>query len=129
MAGGLAALSDVLKTKVYALARYINRNREVIPNNTIEKPPSAELSDNQIDSDSLPPYEVLDDIIDKYVVEGKSSTEIIESGHDATVVRDVISKIDRNEYKRKQAPPGIKITPLAFGIGRRIPIVQKYISQ
>lgn len=128
MCGGLAALSDVSKMKVYELARFINREREVIPKNTITKPPSAELRPDQKDEDSLPPYPTLDEILRLYVEQGLSSAEIIESGHEATIVKDIIRKVDLNEYKRKQAAPGLKITPLAFGIGRRIPIVQKYIS-
>ncbi|RME67796.1 MAG: NAD+ synthase [Verrucomicrobia bacterium] len=128
MAGGLAVISDLPKTKVYALARYMNREREIVPENTITKPPSAELRPGQVDQDSLPPYEVLDAILKAYVEEGLSSADIIEQGFDPDVVRDVIRKVDLNEYKRKQAAPGLKITPLAFGVGRRIPIVQKYIS-
>jgi NAD+ synthase (glutamine-hydrolysing) len=128
MAGGLALLSDVLKTEVYKLAHFINKERAVIPSSTLEKPPSAELRPDQKDQDSLPPYPVLDAIIDQYIVEGKSSQEIIDAGYDETIVRESVRKIDCNEYKRKQAAPGIRITPTAFGIGRRIPIVQKYIS-
>lgn len=128
MAGGLALLSDVLKTKVYKLARFINKDREIIPQSTLEKPPSAELRPEQKDEDSLPPYEILDAIIDLYIVDGKSSREITDAGYDEATVRDIVRKIDCNEYKRKQAAPGIRITPIAFGIGRRIPIVQKYIS-
>ncbi len=128
MAGGLAVISDLPKTRVYDLCRWINRNGEIIPRNSIEKPPSAELRPGQTDQDSLPPYPVLDDILRRYVEDGQSSAEIVASGHDAAVVRDIVRKIDLNEYKRKQAAPGLKITPLAFGVGRRIPIVQKYVS-
>lgn len=128
MCGGLAVISDVSKMKVYDLARYINREREIIPENTISKPPSAELRPDQKDEDSLPPYPILDEILRLYIVEGLSSAEIITVGHEATVVRDIIRKVDLNEYKRKQAAPGLKITQLAFGVGRRIPIVQKYVS-
>ncbi len=128
MCGGLAVISDVPKMKVYELARYINRKHEIIPENTITKPPSAELSPDQKDEDSLPPYPILDEILELYVEKGLSSTEIIEHGHKEDVVRDIIRKVDLNEYKRKQAAPGLKITPLAFGVGRRIPIVQKYVS-
>ncbi len=128
MCGGLAVISDVPKMKVYALAHYINRERTIIPVNTITKPPSAELSPDQKDEDSLPPYPILDEILELYVEKGLSSAEIVESGHDTDVVRDVIRKVDLNEYKRKQAAPGLKITQLAFGVGRRIPIVQKYVS-
>jgi NAD+ synthase (glutamine-hydrolysing) len=128
MCGGLAVISDLAKMKVFELARFMNRNKEVIPVNTIEKPPSAELRPDQIDEDSLPSYEILDEILEMYVEEFKSSEEIIKSGFEDPVVRDIIRKVDLNEYKRKQAAPGLKITPLAFGIGRRIPLVQKYIS-
>jgi NAD+ synthase (glutamine-hydrolysing) len=128
MCGGLAVISDVFKTQVYALARWINRDREVIPLNTIEKPPSAELRPGQTDQDSLPPYDVLDAILKGYVEEGLSRRDLIARGFDAATVQDVVRKVDLNEYKRKQAAPGLKITPLAFGVGRRIPIVQKYVS-
>ena len=128
MAGGLAVISDLPKTKVFELSRWINREREIIPWNSIEKPPSAELRPDQKDEDSLPPYPVLDRILRLYVEEGHSSAEIIAEGIDEAAVRDVIRKVDLNEYKRKQAAPGLKISPLAFGVGRRIPIVQKYVS-
>lgn len=128
MCGGLAVISDVFKTQVYALAHWINRDREVIPRNTIEKPPSAELRPGQTDQDSLPPYDVLDDILKGYVEEGLSRRDLIERGFAAATVEDVVRKVDLNEYKRKQAAPGLRITPLAFGVGRRIPIVQKYVS-
>jgi NAD+ synthase (glutamine-hydrolysing) len=128
MCGGLAVISDVFKTQVYALARWINRDREVIPVNTIEKPPSAELRPGQTDQDSLPPYDMLDAILKGYVEEGLSRRDLVARGFDATTVQDVVRKVDLNEYKRKQAAPGLKITPLAFGVGRRIPIVQKYVS-
>lgn len=128
MCGGLAVISDVPKTKVYELAKWINREREIIPENVIYKPPSAELRPDQKDEDSLPPYPVLDGILKAYVEEGKSSSEMIELGFEPETVRDIIRKVDLNEYKRKQAAPGLKITPLAFGVGRRIPIVQRYVS-
>lgn len=130
MCGGLAVISDLPKMKVYALARHINTDagREVIPVNTIEKPPSAELRPDQKDEDSLPPYPVLDGILRLYVEEGLSRAEIVEKGYDQAIVDDIVRKVDLNEYKRKQAAPGLKTSPLAFGIGRRIPIVQKYIS-
>ena len=128
MAGGLAVISDLPKTRVYALTHWINRKREIIPWNTIKKAPSAELRPDQKDEDSLPPYHILDAILKRYIEEGQSSAEIIEAGFIADVVNDVIPKVDLNEYKRKQAAPGLKITPLAFGVGRRIPIVQKYVS-
>jgi NAD+ synthase (glutamine-hydrolysing) len=128
MCGGLAVISDVFKTQIYALSRWINRDREIIPLNTIEKPPSAELRPGQVDQDSLPPYDVLDAILKGYVEEGLSRRDLIALGFAEAVVSDVIRKVDLNEYKRKQAAPGLKITPLAFGVGRRIPIVQKYVS-
>jgi NAD+ synthase (glutamine-hydrolysing) len=128
MCGGLAVISDVFKTQVYALARWINRDREIIPASTIEKPPSAELRPNQTDQDSLPPYDVLDAILKGYVEEGLSRRDLVAQGFNEAVVNDVVRKVDLNEYKRKQAAPGLKITPLAFGVGRRIPIVQKYVS-
>ena len=127
MAGGLAILSDVPKTTVYRLAEHLNLHEERIPRNTIDKPPSAELRPDQKDEDSLPPYPVLDRILELYIEQGKSRATIIEEGFDPELVTDVLGKVDRNEYKRKQAAPGLKITPLAFGIGRRIPIVQRYI--
>lgn len=128
MCGGLAVISDVFKTQIYALAKWINREREIIPVNTIEKPPSAELRPGQVDQDSLPPYDVLDAILKGYVEEGLSRRDLVRQGFAETVVNDVVRKVDLNEYKRKQAAPGLKITPLAFGVGRRIPIVQKYVS-
>jgi NAD+ synthase (glutamine-hydrolysing) len=128
MAGGLAVISDLPKTRVFALAHWINRDKEIIPWNTIQKPPSAELRPDQVDEDSLPPYHHLDAILKRYVEEGQSSREIIEAGYKPDVVHDIVRKVDLNEYKRKQAAPGLKITPLAFGVGRRIPIVQKYVS-
>ncbi len=128
MAGGLAVISDLPKVKVYALARWMNREKELIPWSSIEKAPSAELRPDQKDEDSLPPYEILDQILELYVEEGKSSDQIITSGFNESIVKDVIRKVDLNEYKRKQSAPGLKITPLAFGVGRRIPIVQRFIS-
>ncbi len=128
MCGGLAVISDVFKTQVYDLSRWINREREIIPVNTIEKPPSAELRPGQVDQDSLPPYDVLDAILKGYVEEGLSRRDLVAQGFAEAVVNDVVRKVDLNEYKRKQAAPGLKITPLAFGVGRRIPIVQKYVS-
>ena len=128
MAGGLAVISDVFKMQVYALARWINREKEIIPPSSIDKPPSAELRPNQKDQDSLPPYQVLDAILKGYVEQGLSRRDLIEQGFDAAAVNDIARKVDLNEYKRKQAAPGLKITPLAFGVGRRIPIVQKYVS-
>jgi NAD+ synthetase len=127
MAGGLAMLSDVPKTMVYALAELINRERELIPRASVEKPPSAELRPNQTDQDSLPPYEVLDRILRAYIEDVKSPEEIArQCGFDIDLVRSIAGKVDRNEYKRRQAPPGLKITSRAFGLGRPFPIVQKF---
>jgi NAD+ synthase (glutamine-hydrolysing) len=127
MAGGLAMLSDVPKTMVYALADLINRDREVIPHASIEKPPSAELRPNQTDQDSLPSYNVLDRILRAYIEEVKSPEEIAnQHNFDIDLVRSIAAKVDRNEYKRRQAPPGLKITSRAFGLGRPFPIVQKF---
>jgi NAD+ synthetase len=126
MCGGLAVISDLPKTMVYRLARWINRDQPIIPEACLTKPPSAELRPNQTDQDSLPPYEVLDAILDAYVVEGRSASEIIAAGHDAETVRRVVRLIDASEYKRRQAAPGLKITSKAFGVGRRIPIAQRY---
>ena len=128
MCGGLAVISDLPKTKVYELARHINRKQEIIPDSSITKPPSAELRPDQKDEDSLPPYDALDAILKAYVEEGRSRADIAGMGFDRDLVDDMIRKVDLNEYKRKQAAPGLKITPLAFGVGRRIPIVQKYID-
>ena len=128
MAGGLAMLSDVPKTMVYDLANLINRDRELIPLASIEKPPSAELRPNQTDEDSLPPYDVLDRILKAYIEDVKSPSEIVQQfGFDLTLVRSIATKVDRNEYKRRQAPPGLKITSRAFGLGRPFPIVQKFV--
>jgi NAD+ synthetase len=126
MCGGLAVISDVPKTMIYRIAKWINREKEIIPIASITKPPSAELRPNQTDQDSLPSYDVLDSILDAYVVQGKSSSEIVESGIDEETVRKVVRLIDLNEYKRRQAAPGLKVTSKAFGIGRRIPIAQRY---
>jgi NAD+ synthetase len=126
MCGGLAVISDVPKTLVYDLARHLNAGGEVIPESTITKPPSAELRPDQADQDSLPPYDVLDQIIEAWVEEHRSVEEIIAQGHDEGVVRDVVRMIVRSEYKRRQAAPGIKITAKAFGAGRRYPIAAKY---
>jgi NAD+ synthetase len=126
MCGGLAVISDVPKTMVYQVAKWINREREIIPRDSITKAPSAELRPNQTDQDSLPPYEVLDAILEAYVVQGRSAAEIIQTGFDEQTVRRVIRLIDLNEYKRRQAAPGLKVTSKAFGMGRRIPIAQRY---
>jgi NAD+ synthetase len=128
MCGGLAVISDLPKMMVYDLARYINEDagREVIPKTTIEKPPSAELRPGQLDQDSLPPYVVLDGIINAYVEQRRSKEEIIALGYRPEVVTQVINLIDRNEYKRHQAAPGLKVTAQAFGFGWRMPIAQRF---
>jgi NAD+ synthase/NAD+ synthase (glutamine-hydrolysing) len=130
MAGGLAVISDVPKLMVYELAYLINRRArggELIPASTMTKPPSAELRPNQTDQDSLPPYEVLDPILKAYVEDLQSPQEIADKyGFDVAMVRDIAQKVDRAEYKRKQSPPGLKITYRAFGFGRPFPIAQKF---
>ncbi len=133
MAGGLAIISDVPKTMVYEVARWINSDytggkRELIPRSTIEKAPSAELKPNQKDQDTLPPYEILDEILRLYVEENLSARDIIAHGFDEEIVRWVQRRVDRNEYKREQAAPGLKVTTRAFGVGRRMPIAQKYVD-
>ena len=128
MAGGLAVISDVPKTLVYELARWINRKREIIPRSTIDKPPSAELKPNQTDQDTLPPYEILDEILRLYVEENLSARDIVSRGFDEKTVRWVQRRVDLNEYKREQAAPGLKVTSRAFGLGRRMPIAQKFIG-
>lgn len=126
MVGGLAVISDVPKTMVYRISRYVNSIRPVIPKSTLDKAPSAELRPGQRDSDSLPPYEVLDNILDDYVEDYRTAEQIAtERGYDVQLVRDVVRMIERSEYKRQQAAPGLKITPKAFGWGRRFPIAQK----
>lgn len=126
MAGGLAVISDVPKTIVYRLARYVNYDRDVIPRSTIEKQPSAELRPGQVDEDSLPPYEILDAILRLYVEERFGLDRICAHGFDRETVRQILSKVDRNEYKRRQAAIGLKVTSLAFGSGRRYPIAMKH---
>ena len=126
MCGGLAVISDVPKTKVFELAHWINRDEVIIPEATITKPPSAELRPDQKDEDSLPPYEVLDAILERYVVESQSVSEIVTSGFEEATVQRIVRLIDLNEYKRRQAAPGLKVTSKAFGVGRRIPVAQRY---
>ena len=126
MCGGLAVISDLPKTKVYSLAKWINRDREIIPDSTLTKPPSAELRPGQVDQDSLPPYDMLDSILEAYVVDGQDAEAIIASGHDKATVERIIRLINLNEYKRRQAAPGIKITSKAFGVGRRIPVAKRF---
>jgi NAD+ synthase (glutamine-hydrolysing) len=125
MSGGLSVLADVPKTMVYELAAYINRDRELIPAQIIRKAPSAELRPDQKDQDTLPPYDILDRIMDYYLTQRCSYADIVKLGFDPDTVKWVIRTIDRNEYKRRQAAPGLKITSKAFGMGRRIPIAAK----
>ena len=129
LAGGFALIKDLYKTKVYDLSNYINSISDVIPKNIITKEPSAELRPNQFDSDSLPDYEVLDKILNLYIEEDSSSEKIIASGVEPELVFDVLEKVDRNEYKRKQVAPGVKLTQKAFGKDRRMPITNTYIRQ
>jgi len=126
MCGALSVIADVFKTDIYKLARWINRGQIIIPEASLTKPPSAELRPNQTDQDSLPPYEILDRILDVYVVKNLGKEEIIRLGYDPVVVNDVINKVTFTEYKRRQAAPGLKVSPRAFGMGRRIPIAQKF---
>ena len=127
MCGGLAVISDVPKTMIYRLAHWINRHREVIPVNSITKPPSAELKPNQTDQDTLPPYETLDAILQLCVEEQLDPAEIVDRGFDPEIVRWIQRRVDINEYKRRQAALGLKVTSLAFGIGWRMPIAQRYL--
>jgi NAD+ synthase (glutamine-hydrolysing) len=126
MSGGLAVISDVPKQLVYELSRYINRNGEVIPARSISKAPTAELKPGQFDQDDLPPYEILDQIVELYLEKGYSLKALLSQGFDEKVVRDILRRIRINEYKRKQAPMGLKVTSKAFGYGRRYPNVQNY---
>jgi len=125
MNGGLAVIADVPKTQVFALCRWLNREREIIPANIITKPPSAELKPGQLDQDSLPPYDVLDDILRRYLEERESMNAILTAGHDRATVERVVRLVSRAEFKRRQAPPGLKITDRAFGTGWRMPIACK----
>jgi len=126
MSGGLAVISDVPKLLVYELAQYINREKEIIPASIIEKPPTAELAPNQLDQDDLPPYDILDPILKAYLEQNKSVAEIAAMGFERQVVEDIVKRIRRNEYKRKQAPLGLKVTSKAFGYGRRYPTAQNF---
>jgi NAD+ synthetase len=126
MAGGLAVISDVPKTLVYRLARYANRDRELIPEDVIRKAPSAELRPNQRDEDTLPPYPVLDGILKAYVEDNLSPQAVASLGYSPELVKEIIRRVDANEYKRRQAVPGLRVTSKAFGMGRRLPIAQKY---
>ncbi len=128
MAGGLSVLGDLYKMQVYVLAHYINRNKEIIPHNIIKKAPSAELRPGQKDADSLPEYDILDPILYQYIERRKGPKDIIAEGHDEQLVHRVLKMVNSNEYKRNQFCPIIRISPKAFGVGRRVPIVGKYLS-
>jgi NAD+ synthase (glutamine-hydrolysing) len=124
--GGFGVLKDVPKTLVYRLARWRNRKGEVIPDEVIQRPPSAELRPGQLDTDTLPPYELLDPILEAYVEQDRSVEEMVKAGMDEELVRRIVGMVDRAEYKRRQAAPGIKITKRAFGRDRRLPITNHY---
>lgn len=128
MCGGLSVIGDVYKVQAYKLSRYINRHDELIPNNIIDKAPSAELRPNQFDSDSLPPYDKLDEILFQYIEQRLGPKEIIAKGFDEKLVTRILRLVNLNEYKRYQTPPMLRISPKAFGMGRRMPIVGKYLS-
>jgi NAD+ synthetase len=126
MCGALAVIADVPKTMVYRISRWVNRNGEIIPRDSIEKAPSAELRPDQKDQDSLPPYEELDRILESYVVNEGSMEAMVRKGISKQVAQDIVRKIDLSEYKRRQAAPGLKVTTKAFGVGRRVPIAQRF---
>lgn len=128
MNGGLAVIADVPKTRVYSLCQWLNRNKEIIPQNVLTKAPSAELKPGQVDQDSLPPYEILDDILQRLVHNHQSATQIVAVGHDSVIVDRVIQMVARAEFKRRQAPPGLKITDRAFGTGWRMPIASNWVG-
>lgn len=128
MCGGLSVIGDLYKTEIFELCRYINRDNEIIPENIITKPPSAELRPNQKDSDSLPDYEQLDPILFEYIEKRKSPGEIIRMGYNESIVKRILRLVNMNEYKRHQTPPILRISPKAFGMGRRMPIVAKYLT-
>jgi NAD+ synthase (glutamine-hydrolysing) len=128
MSGGISVLGDVYKTQVYELASWINRKKEIIPQNTIDKPPSAELRPGQKDSDSLPEYSILDKVLYSYIELRKGPNELIEEGFEKEMVKRVLKLVNTSEYKRYQTPPILRVSPKAFGTGRRMPIVGKYLS-
>ncbi|MEL7244450.1 MAG: NAD+ synthase [Cyanobacteria bacterium J06573_2] len=128
MNGGLAVIADVPKTRVYSICRWLNRNQEVIPENVLIKPPSAELKPGQVDQDSLPDYEILDDILHRLINDYQSAEQIIAGGHNTDIVNRIIKMVARAEFKRRQAPPGIKITDRAFGTGWRMPIASNWLA-
>ncbi|MFL5808157.1 MAG: NAD(+) synthase, partial [Flavisolibacter sp.] len=128
MAGGLSVLGDLYKMQVYALARYINKDKEIIPQNILTKAPSAELRPNQKDSDSLPDYDILDKVLYQYIELRQGPKEIIAQGFDPSLVSRILKLVNTNEYKRNQFCPIIRVSCKAFGVGRRLPIVAKYLS-
>jgi NAD+ synthase (glutamine-hydrolysing) len=128
MCGGLSVLGDIYKTQVYELANFINQNKDIIPVNSIIKPPSAELRPDQKDSDSLPEYDILDKILFNYIEKRKGPKELIAMGFDEAIVKKTLRLVNMNEYKRHQTPPILRVSPKAFGMGRRMPIVGKYLS-
>jgi NAD+ synthetase len=128
MNGGLAVIGDVPKTKVFNICKWLNRNGEIIPNNILIKPPSAELKPNQKDEDSLPPYDILDDILERYINQHQSVNDIEKLGYDLEIIKKVVKLVDRAEFKRKQAPPVLKMTDRAFGTGWKMPIAYKLIK-
>ncbi|NBD32709.1 MAG: NAD(+) synthase, partial [Cyanobacteria bacterium] len=128
MNGGLAVISDVPKTRVYSLCRWLNRNQEIIPENVITKAPSAELKPDQQDQDSLPPYEILDEILHRFIHEHQSPEQIIHAGFQSETVQKVTHLVRKAEFKRRQAPPGLKVTDRAFGTGWRMPIASRIVQ-
>jgi NAD+ synthase (glutamine-hydrolysing) len=128
MCGGLAVIGDVYKTEIFELARYMNKDGEVIPENTITKPPSAELRPNQKDSDSLPDYDILDEVLFQYIENRKGPKELIKLGFDDKLVKRILRLVNINEFKRYQTAPVLRVSRKAFGMGRRMPIVGKYLS-
>jgi NAD+ synthase (glutamine-hydrolysing) len=128
MCGGISVIGDIYKTEVYQLAQYINKDEEIIPQNIILKPPSAELKPNQKDTDTLPDYDILDKILYKYIELRQGPNELIKAGFDKTLVHKILKMVNTNEYKRYQTPPILRVSPKAFGMGRRLPIVAKYLS-
>ncbi|MGB3078632.1 MAG: NAD(+) synthase, partial [Saprospiraceae bacterium] len=128
LAGGLSVLGDIYKTEIYLLADYINKDEKIIPENSINKPPSAELRPNQKDSDSLPEYHILDPILYMYIERRLGPQEIIDMGYDEALVRRILKLVNISEFKRHQTAPVLRVSPKAFGVGRRMPIVGKYLS-
>jgi NAD+ synthase (glutamine-hydrolysing) len=128
LAGGISVLADIYKTEIYQLAAFINKDEKVIPENSITKPPSAELRPGQKDSDSLPEYSTLDPILYCYIERRLGPEEIIDFGYDEKLVRRILRLVNINEFKRHQTAPVLRISPKAFGVGRRVPIVAKYLS-